>query len=66
MEDKVNKQFFSFFWKRTQKRLSYLLANDSAASTDRQRSAVRPHISLKARMLGEQAKTVVRQGDLMR
>jgi hypothetical protein len=66
MEDKEKKQYFTLFWQQTQRRLCQLLSRDRSADTDRLWPTARPIISLKARMLGEQAKTIMRQGDSVR
>jgi hypothetical protein len=66
MEDKEKKQYFALFWQQTQRSLCQLLSREKSVNTGRPRPTARPIISLKARMLGEQAKTIMRQGDSAR
>ena len=66
MEDKLRKLFLAFTGQQKQKNLNYLPTDNSPAGTDNSRPVARPHISLKARMLGGHAKTIVRLGGSMR
>jgi hypothetical protein len=66
MEDTLRKLFFSFTRQQKQKNLHRMPTDDKSAGTDLSRSVARPHISLKARMLGGHAKTIVRLGGSMR
>ncbi|MBT8054306.1 MAG: hypothetical protein HKN57_09620 [Xanthomonadales bacterium] len=67
MDDKL-KKFFDFLTRQQKhKNHRHLQSDDRAAGTSLfLESAVRPHISLKARMLGGRAKTVMRLGGSMR
>jgi hypothetical protein len=67
MEDKLKKLFHLFTRRQTQKNHHHLQTDNSSAGPDFfQSSGARPHISLKARMLGGQAKTIMRLGGSMR
>ena len=66
MEDKLRKLFLAFTGQQKQKNLHHLSTDNSSAGTDHSRPVARPHISLKARMLGGHAKTIGRLGGSMR
>ena len=66
MEDKLRKLFTVFFRQQSQSKHLRLHADNSSAGMDILESVARPHISLKARMLGGQAKTIMRLGGSMR
>jgi len=66
MEDML-RTFLSFLSRQQkQKKYRHLHTDDRSVGTDRGGSVARPHISLKARMLGGQAETVTRLGGSMR
>jgi len=62
MEDTLKKLFTVFTRPQNQKDRRQLQTDDRSAGTDHLGSVARPHISLKARMLGGQAKTIMRLG----
>jgi hypothetical protein len=62
MEDKLRKLKSFFTWPQKQKNHHHLSTDVRSAGTDFSRSVARPHISLKARMLGGQAETIMRLG----
>jgi hypothetical protein len=66
MEDALKKLFFFLNRQLPQRSPPHLQNNGRSADTNQLWSVARPHISLKARMLGEQAKTITRQGGFMR
>jgi hypothetical protein len=66
MEDKLRKLFTVFTRQQNQKNRHHLQSDNRSAGTDLLKSVARPHISLKARMLGGQAKTIMRLGGSMR
>jgi hypothetical protein len=66
MEDKIRKFFTAFTRQNNQKNHRHPQTDDRSAAADLSGSAARPHISLKARMLGGQAKTIMRLGGSMR
>jgi len=67
MEDKLKKLFHLFTRQQKQKDHRRLQTDNRSSSPDFfQSSGARPHISLKARMLGGQAKTIMRLGGSMR
>ena len=66
MEDTEKKRYFALLWQQTQRSLRQMLSREISVNTDRLRPAARPIISLKARMLGEQAKTIMRPGGSVR
>jgi len=68
MEDKLGKLFYYLVrQKKEQKNTRHLLNDQPSAGTDRvKRSVSRPHISLKARMLGGRAETIMRLGGFTR
>ena len=55
-------------WSRLQKHINYrrLQADDRSVAMESCLSVARPHISLKARMLGGQAETITRLGGTVR
>jgi len=66
MEDIV-KKLYSYLTRQEKKNnLRHLPTDIRSAATDPNRSVVRPHISLKARMLGGQVETITRLGGSMR
>ena len=58
----------SSLWSRLQKHIKHrhLLTDDRSVAMESCLSVARPHISLKARMLGGQAETITRPGGTMR
>ena len=66
MEDKIRKLFTAFTRQNNHKNHHHLQTDDRSAGADHFGSVARPHISLKARMLGGQAKTIMRLGGSMR
>jgi hypothetical protein len=66
MEDKIRKLLSAFTRQYNQKKHRHLQSDDRSAAADLSGSVARPHISLKARMLGGQAKTIMRLGGSMR
>ncbi len=68
MEDKLGKLFYYLVrQKKEQKNTRHLPIDQSSAGADRVRGSVsRPHISLKARMLGGRAETITRLGGFTR
>ncbi len=66
MEDKIRKLLSAFTRQYNQKTHHHLQTDHSSAASDLSGSVARPHISLKARMLGGQAKTIMRLGGSMR
>jgi len=63
MEDTLRKLFHHLKRAPEQKNTRHLLTGNSSAGADLlYGSASRPHITLKARMLGGQAKTIMRLG----
>ena len=67
MEDTLEKLFKYLAWPQEQKNTRHLLIDKPSAGTGRiNRSVSRPHISLKARMLGGRAETITRLGGFMR
>ncbi len=66
MEDKIKRLFTTFTRQNNQKNHRHLQTEDRSAAADLLGSVARPHISLKARMLGGQAKTIMRLGGSMR
>ena len=66
MEDKIRKLFTAFTRQNNQNNYRHLQTDDRSAGADLLGSVARPHISLKARMLGGQAKTIMRLGGSMR
>jgi len=60
MEDKLKKLFLSFTRQYNPDHFRHLLTDDRSAGTGHLRPVARPRISLKARMLGGQAKTIMR------
>jgi len=66
MEDTLKKLFIAFTRQNNQKNYCHLQTDDRSAGTEFMGSVARPHISLKARMLGGQAKTIMRLGGSMR
>ena len=66
MEDTLKKLFFSFTRQQKQKNHRHLPTDDRSAGTGHPGPVARPHISLKARMLGGQAETIMRQGGSVR
>jgi hypothetical protein len=67
MEDTLGKLFNHLVRQQEQKNTRHLLIDKTSAGTDRFTGSVtRPHISLKARMLGGRAETIMRLGGFMR
>ena len=66
MEDKIRKLLSAFTRQNNHKNHRHLQTDDRSAAADLSGSVARPHISLKARMLGGQAKTIMRLGGSMR
>jgi hypothetical protein len=66
MEDKLSRLFTVFTRQQNQKNHHHLLTDERSAGTGPFGSVARPHISLKARMLGGQAKTIMRIGGFTR
>ncbi|MFC1689500.1 hypothetical protein ACFL0N_00450 [Pseudomonadota bacterium] len=66
MDDKLRKLFTAFFRQQNKKNHRHQQPENKSAGTDLPGSVARPHISLKARMLGGQAKTIMRLGGSMR
>ena len=66
MEDKIRKLFTAFTRQNNHKNHRHLQTDDRSAAAGLTGTAVRPHISLKARMLGGQAETIMRLGGSMR
>jgi len=67
MEDTLRTLFKNLVRQQQQKNTRHLLIDKSSAGADRFTGSVtRPHISLKARMLGGRAETITRLGGLMR
>ena len=62
MEDKLRKLFTVFTRPQNHKNFRHVQTDDRLAGEDLSGSVARPHISLKARMLGGQAKTIMRLG----
>jgi hypothetical protein len=65
MEDKIRKLLTAFTRQNNQKN-HHVQTDDRSAAADLLGSVARPHISLKARMLGGHAKTIMRLGGSMR
>jgi hypothetical protein len=65
MEDALKKLFYALTRQRKQKYFQHQPTDTGSESTAHQRPVARPHISLKARMLGGQAKTIMRLGGSM-
>ncbi len=67
MEDTLKKLLHYLGRQQEQKNTRHLLTDQMSAGADLlQRSVTRPHISLKARMLGGRAETIMRLGGTMR
>ena len=67
MEDTPRKLFKNLVRQQEHKNTRHLLFDKPSAGADRVTGSVtRPHISLKARMLGGRAETIMRLGGLMR
>ena len=66
MDDKLKKLFTVLTRQQNQKKHRHLLTDSRSAGADLLGSVARPHISLKARMLGGQAKTIMRLGGSLR
>jgi hypothetical protein len=66
MDDTLRNLFLSFTRQHKQNNLHKLSTDDSSTGTALSKSVARPHISLKARMLGGHAKKIVRLGGSLR
>ena len=66
MEDVLRKFLTSQLRSQKQKDYRHLQPDGRSVGTDRIVSVARPHISLKARMLGGQAERIMRLGGLSR
>jgi hypothetical protein len=67
MEDTLRKLFHYLARQQKHKRTRHLHIDETSAGADHvSRSVSRPHISLKARMLGGRAETIMRLGGSMR
>ena len=66
MEDTLERLFLNFVQFQKRCRFRHPPADKKSAGADFLESVARPRISLKARMLGGQAKTIMRLGDSMR
>ncbi len=62
MEDTFKKLFFLLTRRQEQNKFRHLQTDGRSASASHPRFGARPHITLKARMLGGQAETIMRQG----
>ena len=66
MEDVLRKFLSSQLRSQKQKNYRHLQTDNRSVCTDHTVSVARPHISLKARMLGGQAERIMRIGGLLR
>ena len=66
MEDGLRNFLSSLVRSQKHKNHRHLQTDTRSVGTDRITSVARPHISLKARMLGGQAETIMRLGGFMR
>ena len=66
MEDTIRTLFSFLTRQQKHNNIRHLPTDVRSAGTGHPRPVARPHISLKARMLGGQAKTIVRLGGFTR
>jgi hypothetical protein len=66
MEDLLKRFFPAQIRSQKHKNYRHLQADSRSVGTDAPSSVARPHISLKARMLGGQAETIMRTGGFLR